>query len=94
MPYSRRVGIDLTLDDWNRCGRDVPTDESCVMVLKNCGLKGYPGMVEVENMEWPPKAPSSGYEYLFHTHVQGADTGADFDFLVGCRGAAVGKDSH
>ncbi len=38
--------------------------------------------------------PGSGYEYLFHTHVQGANTGADFDFLVGCRGSAVGKDSH
>ena len=29
-----------------------------------------------------------------HLHVQGADTGADLDFLKGCRGAPVGKDSH
>ena len=45
---------------------------------------------------WKPMTavPVSGYEYLFHTHVQGANTGADFDFLVGCRGSAVGKDSH
>jgi L-arabonate dehydrase len=147
-------------------------DENCVMVLKNCGPKGYPGMAEVGNMGLPPKVlrkgikdmvrisdarmsgtaygtvvlhttpeaaaggplaviqngdmieldvenrrlhvdisdeematrlanwkshlepPKSGYIKLFHDHVQGADTGADFDFLKGCRGAAVPKDSH
>jgi len=26
--------------------------------------------------------------------VMGADTGADLDFLRGCRGNPVGKDSH
>jgi len=30
-------------------------DESCVMVLKNCGPRGYPGMPEVGNMPLPPK---------------------------------------
>ncbi|MBV9183812.1 MAG: dihydroxy-acid dehydratase [Acidobacteria bacterium] len=30
-------------------------DEHCVMVLKNCGPKGYPGMAEVGNMLLPPK---------------------------------------
>jgi len=147
-------------------------DESCIMVLKNCGPKGYPGMAEVGNMGLPPKvlrkgikdmvrisdarmsgtaygtvvlhtspeaaaggplaivrdgdmieldvpnrrlhldvtdeeiaarlaawrnpvaAPESGYARLYHDHVAGADTGADFDFLIGCRGNAVGKDSH
>lgn len=147
-------------------------DETCVMVLKNCGPKGYPGMSEVGNMGLPPKIlkkgitdmvrisdarmsgtaygtvvlhtapeaaaggplaivrngdmieldvaarrihldisddelterlaswtpihelPESGYAKLFHDHVEGADTGADFDFLKGCRGSAVGKDSH
>lgn len=147
-------------------------DETCVMVLKNCGPKGYPGMAEVGNMGLPPKvlrkgikdmvrisdarmsgtaygtvvlhttpeaaaggplaivqngdmieldvdarrlhldipdselearlaawkssieAPKSGYIKLFFDHIQGADTGADFDFLKGCRGAPVPKDSH
>ncbi|WP_306258683.1 L-arabinonate dehydratase [Pararhizobium sp. IMCC21322] len=147
-------------------------DETCIMVLKNCGPKGYPGMSEVGNMGLPPKVlkkgitdmvrisdarmsgtaygtvvlhtapeaaaggplaivrngdmieldvaarrihldisddelterlaswtpnhelPESGYAKLFHDHVEGADTGADFDFLKGCRGSAVGKDSH
>ena len=34
---------------------DLDIDETCVMVLKNCGPKGYPGMAEVGNMPLPPK---------------------------------------
>jgi dihydroxy-acid dehydratase len=34
-------------------GLDV--DETCVLVLKNCGPKGYPGMAEVGNMPLPAK---------------------------------------
>jgi dihydroxy-acid dehydratase len=46
--------------------------------------------------EWAPpiEQPASGYAWLHQTHVQGADTGADLDFLKGCRGAPVGRDSH
>ncbi len=35
-------------------------DESCVMVLKNCGPRGYPGMAEVGNMPLPPKLLRNG----------------------------------
>jgi dihydroxy-acid dehydratase len=151
---------------------DLDIDETCVMVLKMCGPKGYPGMAEVGNMGLPPKVlkkgitdmvrisdarmsgtaygtvilhtapeaaaggplavvrdgdmieldvearrlhldisddelaarlaawrpaeggPASGYEWLHQTHVEGADTGADLDFLKGCRGAPVGKEAH
>jgi len=151
---------------------DLDIDETCVMVLKNCGPKGYPGMAEVGNMGLPPKVlkkgvtdmvrisdarmsgtaygtvvlhtspeaaaggplavvrngdvieldvpnrrlhldvseaelkarlaewqpahdlPASGYAWLHQAHVEGADTGADLDFLKGCRGNPVGKDSH
>jgi len=169
-----RAVVFEDIDDYKARINDdaLDIDESCVMVMKNCGPKGYPGMAEVGNMGLPPKVlkkgitdmvrisdarmsgtaygtvilhttpeaaaggplavvqngdfieldvpnrslridisdeelearlagwvatvkpPTGGYEYLFHTHVQGADTGADFDFLVGCRGAAVGRDSH
>lgn len=34
---------------------DLDIDENSVMVLKNCGPKGYPGMAEVGNMGLPPK---------------------------------------
>ncbi len=35
-------------------------DEHCVMVLKNCGPRGYPGMAEVGNMPLPPKLLKKG----------------------------------
>lgn len=35
-------------------------DESCVMVLKYCGPRGYPGMAEVGNMPLPPKLLRQG----------------------------------
>jgi dihydroxy-acid dehydratase len=39
---------------------DLDIDETCVMVLKNCGPKGYPGMAEVGNMGLPPKILARG----------------------------------
>ncbi len=35
-------------------------DENCVMILKNCGPKGFPGMAEVGNMPLPPKVLRKG----------------------------------
>jgi len=35
-------------------------DETCVMVLKHCGPKGYPGMSESGNMPLPPKILRKG----------------------------------
>ncbi|QFU08100.1 L-arabonate dehydratase [Rhodobacteraceae bacterium THAF1] len=174
MKHKGRAVVFEDIDDYKAkiADDDLDIDETCVMVLKNCGPKGYPGMSEVGNMGLPPKVlkkgitdmvrvsdarmsgtaygtvvlhtapeaamggplavvrngdmieldvearrlhldisdeelaqrladwtprtdgPASGYEKLFHDHVQGADTGADFDFLKGCRGNAVPKDSH
>lgn len=172
--HKGRAVVFEDIDDYKAKINDdaLDIDETCVMVLKNCGPKGYPGMAEVGNMGLPPKilkkgitdmirisdarmsgtaygtvvlhtspeaaaggplavvqngdmieldvpnrrlhldisdeelnarlanwqstvpVPIGGYAQLFNTHVQGADTGADFDFLIGCRGSAVGKDSH
>ncbi len=39
---------------------DLDIDEHCIMVLKNCGPKGYPGMAEVGNMPLPPKILQKG----------------------------------
>ena len=39
---------------------ELDIDERCVMVLKNCGPKGYPGMAEVGNMPLPPKLLKKG----------------------------------
>lgn len=43
------------IDDEN-----LDVDETCVLVLKNCGPKGYPGMAEVGNMPLPPKVLRKG----------------------------------
>ncbi len=174
MVHRGRAVVFEDIDDYKAKINDeaLDIDETCVMVLKNCGPKGYPGMAEVGNMGLPPKVlrkgitdmvrisdarmsgtaygtvvlhtspeaaaggplavvrdgdmieidvpsrrihldltdeeiaqrlqdwhlsvapPESGYARLHHLHVTGADTGADLDFLRGCRGAAVGKDSH
>ncbi|MCV9961422.1 L-arabinonate dehydratase [Pararhizobium sp. BT-229] len=169
-----RAVVFEDIDDYKAKINDdnLDIDETCVMVMKNCGPKGYPGMAEVGNMGLPPKVlkkgitdmvrisdarmsgtaygtvvlhtspeaavggplavvkngdmiemdvpnrrlhldiseeelarrlaewqpngnqPASGYAWLHQQHVQGADTGADLDFLKGCRGNAVGRDSH
>ncbi|PPC74523.1 dihydroxy-acid dehydratase [Pokkaliibacter plantistimulans] len=174
MQHRGRAVVFEDIDDYKAKINDesLDIDETCVMVLKNCGPRGYPGMAEVGNMGLPPKvlrkgitdmvrisdarmsgtaygtvvlhttpeaaaggplavvqngdmieldvaarrihldipedelarrlaawqptveAPKSGYIKLFHEHVEGADTGADFDFLKGCRGAPIPKDSH
>ena len=39
---------------------DLDIDENCVMVLQNCGPRGYPGMAEVGNMPLPPKVLQKG----------------------------------
>jgi dihydroxy-acid dehydratase len=39
---------------------DLDVDESCVLVLKNSGPRGYPGMPEVGNMPLPPKILRKG----------------------------------
>ncbi|MFY0663407.1 MAG: dihydroxy-acid dehydratase [Natronospirillum sp.] len=39
---------------------DLDIDANSVMVLKNCGPKGYPGMAEVGNMGLPPKLLKQG----------------------------------
>ncbi|WP_428924882.1 L-arabinonate dehydratase [Marinibacterium sp. SX1] len=174
MKHTGRAVVFEDIDDYKAKINDdaLDIDETCIMVLKNCGPRGYPGMAEVGNMGLPPKVlkkgitdmirlsdarmsgtaygtvilhtspeaavggplavvrtgdmievdvaarrihldvteedlaarlagwepthdrATSGYEWLHQTHVGGADTGADLDFLKGCRGAAVGKDSH
>ncbi|MDH1263727.1 L-arabinonate dehydratase [Pseudomonas sp. GD03944] len=174
LQHRGRAVVFEDIDDYKAKINDesLDIDEHCVMVLKNCGPRGYPGMAEVGNMGLPPKVlrkgitdmvrisdarmsgtaygtvvlhttpeaaaggplavvrngdmieldvaarrihldisdaelerrlaewqptiepPTSGYIKLFHDHVQGADSGADFDFLKGCRGAGIPKDSH
>jgi dihydroxy-acid dehydratase len=41
-----------------------------------------------------PTPPASGYLRLYFDHVLQADQGVDFDFLRGCRGDGVPRESH
>jgi len=45
---------------------------------------------------WTPPKPQmeGGYQSLYVERVLQADQGADLDFLVGCRGAAIPRESH
>jgi len=52
--------------------------------------------LDVRYQEWkaPDHQMQSGYQRLYVNHVLQADRGADLDFLVGRRGAAVPRESH
>lgn len=45
---------------------------------------------------WKPQLPllNGGYQQMYVQHVMQASQGADLDFLVGCRGTTVTRDSH
>jgi dihydroxy-acid dehydratase len=62
MQHRGRAVVFEDIDDYKaRIGDDeLDIDETCVMVLKNCGPKGYPGMPEVGNMGLPPKVLKKG----------------------------------
>nr|HQU70385.1 IlvD/Edd family dehydratase [Albidovulum sp.] len=57
-----RAVVFEDIDDYKARIEDdaLDIDETCVMVLKNCGPKGYPGMAEVGNMGLPPKVLKKG----------------------------------
>jgi len=42
----------------------------------------------------PPPRATGGYQQLYIEHVLQADRGADLDFLIGCRGAGIPRESH
>jgi dihydroxy-acid dehydratase len=42
----------------------------------------------------PPSPVNGGYQQMYVQHVMQASEGADLDFLVGCRGNAVPRESH
>jgi L-arabonate dehydrase len=62
MTHTGRAVVFENIEDFHARIDDesLDIDESCVMVLKNCGPKGYPGMAEVGNMPLPPKVLRKG----------------------------------
>lgn len=62
LKHTGRAVVFEDSDDFHRRidDEDLDVDETCVLVLKNCGPKGYPGMPEVGNMPLPPKILKKG----------------------------------
>jgi len=62
MKHTGKAVVFENIEDYNARinDPDLEVDESCLMVLKNVGPKGYPGMPEVGNMGLPPKLLAKG----------------------------------
>jgi len=62
MQHRGRAVVFEDINDYKKKIADpgLDIDETCVMVLKNCGPKGYPGMAEVGNMGLPAKVLAKG----------------------------------
>ncbi len=62
MKHKGRAVVFESIEDFHKRIDDpkLDIDESSVMMLKNCGPKGYPGMAEVGNMPLPPKLLKKG----------------------------------
>jgi len=62
LKHRGRAVVFENIDDYHARIDDpnLDIDETCVMVLKNCGPKGYPGFPEVGNMALPQKLLKRG----------------------------------
>jgi len=62
MTHKGRAVVFEDIEDFHARIDDesLDVDENCILVLKNCGPKGYPGMAEVGNMPLPPKVLRKG----------------------------------
>lgn len=62
MKHRGRAVVFENFDDYKARVDDetLDIDETCIMVMKNCGPKGYPGMAEVGNMGLPAKILKKG----------------------------------
>src|SRR5258708_7261811 len=62
MKHRGRAVVFETIEEFHSRVDDpnLDVDESCVLVLKNCGPRGYPGMPEVGNMPLPTKVLKKG----------------------------------
>lgn len=62
LEHTGKAVVFETIDDYKARidDPDLEVDENSILVLKNVGLKGYPGMPEVGNMGLPPKLLEKG----------------------------------
>ena len=62
LKHRGRAVVFSSIEDFHQRINDpiLDIDEHCIMVLQNCGPRGYPGMAEVGNMPLPPKVLKKG----------------------------------
>jgi dihydroxy-acid dehydratase len=62
MAHTGRAVVFSSLADYHARidDPDLNVDETCILVLQNCGPRGYPGMAEVGNMALPEKVLRKG----------------------------------
>ena len=62
MKHTGRAVVFESIEEFHEKIHDpnLEVDENCILVLKNCGPKGYPGMAEVGNMVLPQKVLQKG----------------------------------
>ncbi|MBI1760922.1 MAG: dihydroxy-acid dehydratase [Acidobacteria bacterium] len=62
MQHRGRAVVFEDIEDYHARIDDpnLDVDAECILVLKNCGPKGYPGMPEVGNLGLPPKVLQQG----------------------------------
>jgi dihydroxy-acid dehydratase len=66
-------------------------DENCILILKNCGPKGYPGMAEVGNMALPAKILKRGITDMVRiSDARMSGTAYGTVVLHACPEAAIG----
>jgi dihydroxy-acid dehydratase len=62
MQHRGKAVVFEDFDDYKKriIDPELEVDENSILVMKNCGPKGYPGMAEVGNMGLPPKLLARG----------------------------------
>jgi L-arabonate dehydrase len=83
MEHTGKAVVFETIDDYKARIDDpnLDVDENSILVLKNVGLKGYPGMPEVGNMGLPPKLLEKGVKDMVRIS-DGRMSGTGFGTVV------------
>ena len=97
MKHRGRAIVFETIEHYKQRFDDpaLDVDENCILVLKNCGPKGYPGMAEVGNMGLPSKLLKRGITDMVRIS-DARMSGTAYGTVVlhvcpgGCRGWTIG----
>jgi len=93
MQHTGRAVVFEDIDDYKARidTDDLDVDANCVLVLKNCGPRGYPGMAEVGNMALPAKILKTGITDMVRvSDARMSGTAYGTVVLHACPEAAVG----